>query len=86
MLVRWFLTVCTPSGVCVLAEGLLGAGTCGLEGILPPRRGILTDEVLREYTEQQEGEPVHERLLQPIIARDSRFVIDYPTKVPPSRR
>ena len=38
--------------------------------------GNLTDERVRDYIEQQEGEPVHD---------DSRFVIDSPTKLPPSR-
>ena len=46
-------------------------------GYLAVSTGNLTDEMLREYIEQQEGEPVHD---------DSRFVIDNPTKLPPSRR
>ena len=46
-------------------------------GYLAVSTGNLTDEMVREYIEQQEGEPVHD---------DSRFVIDSPTKLPPSRR
>jgi len=46
-------------------------------GHLAVSTGNLTDEMVREYIEQQEGEPVHD---------DSRFVIDNPTKLPPSRR
>jgi putative transposase len=46
-------------------------------GYLAVSTGNLTDEMVREYIEQQEGEPVHD---------DGRFVIDNPTKLPPSRR
>lgn len=46
-------------------------------GYLAVSTGNLTDEMVRDYIEQQEGEPVHD---------DSRFVIDNSTKLPPSRR
>jgi len=46
-------------------------------GYLAVSTGNLTDEMVRDYIEQQEGEPVHD---------DSRFVIDNPPKLPPSRR
>jgi putative transposase len=39
--------------------------------------GNLTDEMVAKYIAEQEGEPVHD---------DSRFVIDNPEKLPPSRR
>ena len=46
-------------------------------GSLAVSTGNLTDEMVQAYIAQQEGEPVHD---------DSRFVIDNPTKLPPSRR
>jgi putative transposase len=46
-------------------------------GYLAVSTGNLTDEMVRDYIEEQEGEPVHD---------DSRFVIDNPRKLPPSRR
>ena len=46
-------------------------------GYLAVSTGNLTDEMVRDYIEEQEGEPVHD---------DSRFVIDSPPKLPPSRR
>ena len=46
-------------------------------GYLAVSTGNLTDEMIRDYIEQQEGEPLHD---------DSRFVIDNPPKLPPSRR
>jgi putative transposase len=51
-------------------------------GYLAVSAGNLTDEMVREYMvreyiEQQEGEPVHD---------DSRFVIDNPEKLPTSRQ
>ena len=46
-------------------------------GYLAVSTGNLTDEMVRDYIEEQEGEPVHD---------DSRFVIDNPPKLPPSRR
>ena len=46
-------------------------------GYLAVSTGNLTDEMVRDYIEQQEGEPVPD---------DSRFVIDNPPKLPPSRR
>jgi putative transposase len=46
-------------------------------GYLAVSTGNLTDEMVQAYIEQQEGEAVHD---------DSRFVIDNPTKLPPSRR
>jgi putative transposase len=46
-------------------------------GYLAVSTGNLTDEIVQAYIEQQEGEPVHD---------DRRFVIDNPTKLPPSRR
>ncbi len=46
-------------------------------GYLAVSTGNLTDEMVRVYIEEQEGEPVHD---------DSRFVIDNPPKLPPSRR
>jgi len=46
-------------------------------GYLAVSTGNLTDELIRDYIEQQAGEPVHD---------DSRFVIDSPPKLPPSRR
>ena len=46
-------------------------------GYLAVSTGNLTDQMVRDYIEQQEGEPVHD---------DSRFVIDTPPKLPPSRR
>ena len=46
-------------------------------GHLAVSAGNLTDEMVRAYIEQQEGEPVHD---------DSRFVIDNRPKLPPSRR
>ena len=46
-------------------------------GYLAVSTGNLTDEMVRNYIEEQEGEPVPD---------DSRFVIDNPPKLPPSRR
>jgi putative transposase len=46
-------------------------------GYLAVSTGNLTDEMIRDYIQQQEGEPVHD---------DRRFVIDNPPKLPPSRR
>ena len=46
-------------------------------GYLAVSTGNLTDEMVQKYIAEQEGEPVHD---------DSRFVIDSPTKLPPSRR
>jgi len=46
-------------------------------GYLAVSTGTLTDEMVAKYIAEQEGEPVHD---------DSRFVIDNPTKLPPSRR
>jgi putative transposase len=46
-------------------------------GYLAVSTGNLTDEMVAAYISEQEGEPVHD---------DSRFVIDNPTKLPPSRR
>jgi putative transposase len=46
-------------------------------GYLAVSTGNLTDEMVRDYIEEQEGEPVDD---------DSRFVIDNPPKLPPSRR
>lgn len=46
-------------------------------GYLVVSPGSRTDELVRDYIEQQEGEPLHD---------ESRFVIDTPPKLPPSRR
>ena len=46
-------------------------------GYLAVSTGNLTDEMVKAYIAEQEGEPVHD---------DSRFVIDMPPKPPPSRR
>ena len=46
-------------------------------GYLAVSTGNVTDEMVQAYIAEQEGEPVHD---------DSRFVIDNPTKLPPSRR
>ena len=46
-------------------------------GYLAISAGNLTDEMVRDYIEQQEGEPVRDERL---------FVIDNPPKLPPSRR
>ena len=46
-------------------------------GYLAVSTGNLTDEMVQEYIAEQEGEPVQD---------DSRFVIDPPKKLPPSRR
>ena len=46
-------------------------------GYLAVSTGNLTDEMVTAYIAEQEGEPVDD---------DSRFVIDGPTKLPPSRR
>ena len=46
-------------------------------GYLAVSTGNLTDEMVQKYIAEQEGEPVHD---------DSRFVIDNPAKLPPSRR
>jgi putative transposase len=46
-------------------------------GYLAVSTGNLTDEMVQAYIAEQEGEPVHD---------DSRFVIDTPKKLPPSRR
>jgi len=46
-------------------------------GYLAVSTGNLTDEMVKTYIAEQEGEPVHD---------DSRFVIDSPPKPPPSRR
>ena len=46
-------------------------------GYLAVSTGTITDEMVQAYIAEQEGEPVHD---------DSRFVIDSPTKLPPSRR
>jgi len=46
-------------------------------GYLAVSTGNLTDEMVQAYIAEQEGEPVHD---------DSRFVIDTPPKLPPSRR
>jgi putative transposase len=46
-------------------------------GYLAVSTGNLTDEMVQAYIAEQEGEPVHD---------DSRFVIDTPQKLPPSRR
>ena len=49
----------------------------GARGYLAVSTGNLTDEMVQDYIAEQEGEPVHD---------DSRFVIDNPVKLPPSRR
>ena len=46
-------------------------------GFLAVTTGTLTDEMVQKYIAEQEGEPVVD---------DSRFVIDNPEKLPPSRR
>ena len=46
-------------------------------GYLAVTTGTLTDEMVQKYIAEQEGEPVVD---------DSRFVIDNPSKLPPSRR
>jgi putative transposase len=46
-------------------------------GYLAATTGTLTDEMVQKYIAEQEGEPVVD---------DSRFVIDNPQKLPPSRR
>ena len=46
-------------------------------GYLAVSTGTITDEMVKTYIAEQEGEPVHD---------DSRFVIDNPPKLPPSRR
>ena len=46
-------------------------------GYLAVSTGTLTDEMVKAYIAEQEGEPVHD---------DSRFVIDSSPKLPPSRR
>ena len=46
-------------------------------GYLAVTTGTLTDEMVQKYIAEQEGEPVVD---------DSRFVIDNPEKLPPSRR
>jgi putative transposase len=46
-------------------------------GYLAVSTGNITDEMVQKYIAEQEGEPVHD---------DSRFAIDNPTKLPPSRR
>jgi putative transposase len=46
-------------------------------GYLAVSTGNPTDDMVRAYIAEQEGEPMHD---------DSRFVIDNPTKLPPSRR
>jgi len=46
-------------------------------GYLAVTTGTLTDEMVMKYISEQEGEPVHD---------DSRFVIDNPLNLPPSRR
>jgi len=46
-------------------------------GYLAVSTGNLTDEMVKAYIAEQEGEPVHD---------DSRFVIDTPSNLPPSRR
>ena len=66
----------TPSGVSALAESVLGADLWA-RGYLAVSTGTLTDEMVKAYIAEQEGEPVHD---------DSRFVIDNLVKPPPSRR
>ena len=46
-------------------------------GYLAVTTGTLTDEMVQKYISEQEGEPVVD---------DSRFVIDSPSNLPPSRR
>jgi putative transposase len=46
-------------------------------GYLAVTTGTLTDEMVKAYIAEQEGEPVED---------DSRFVIDNPVNPPPSRR
>jgi len=46
-------------------------------GYLAVTTGTLTDEMVQKYIAEQEGEPVVD---------DSRFVIDTPLNLPPSRR
>jgi len=46
-------------------------------GYLAVSTGTMTDEMVKAYIADQEGEPVHD---------DSRFVIDNPLNLPPSRR
>ena len=46
-------------------------------GYLAVTTGTLTDEMVQKYIAEQEGEPVVD---------DSRFVIDKPQNLPPSRR
>jgi len=46
-------------------------------GYMVVSTGVITDEMVRKYIEEQEGEPVQD---------DSRFIIDKPDKLPPSRR
>jgi len=46
-------------------------------GYLAVSTGTITDEMVKDYIAEQEGEPLHD---------DSRFVIDTSSKPPPSRR
>lgn len=46
-------------------------------GYLAVTTGTLTDEMVKKYIAEQEGEP---------MVDDSRFVIDTPPNLPPSRR
>ena len=55
-----------PSGVSALAESFLGKHFWA-RGYLAVSSGTITDEMIQEYIEAQEGEPIHD---------DSQFPID----------
>ena len=56
----------SPSGVSVSSEKVLGSAFLG-QGLLAVSSGTITDEMIKEYIDEQEGEQ---------IADDSRFPID----------
>jgi len=58
----------TSSGVCALAKGVLGQALWA-RGYLAVTSGTITDEMVQEYIEGQEGQPIHD---------DSQFPIDNP--------
>ena len=49
----------TPSGVLVAEEAVLGR-RFWVRGCLAVRAGTLTDEMVAQYMEEQEGEPLHD--------------------------
>lgn len=58
----------TPSGVSVFKEEILG-GHLWARGYLAVSPGNLTDEMIKEYIDEQEGEQIED---------ESRFQIDNP--------